>query len=473
MSTAAIDTEHLSPRAGQTWKIEILIAVLAAGVAAALTQGTVLVIITALATFVLAVLRVDAAFFVFVFFLPLAPVVVTGLPIHDVSSLLKIVLFAGIFLGYISSKKTSRGRFLGPRLNWLVIGYGLVAFVSVFAFHGANPNSLHALFRLLSYLSFFFAVIAWVKNQAQMKVAINVLLLSTVVVSLFGIYQAVINDYSDLYFRLYPLVEQEAGIEPWIGRVPSFLFHFNALAGYLNLVLPFALALTVMSPSGALRRLAGTCFALGSLTLVLTQSRGGLVAYGAVVLVAVLYLAKSRKTRFWLLALFPIAAVIAVPIIALYSERAAHFDELTAVSRLVLFGAAFSMFLSSPIIGVGYGNFRELSATMIPGTTVLIDSHNLYLQLLSETGIVGLGAFLVIMVGMMRLALRQFRCPRTPFDQVIGFGAFAAIVSVLVHGLVDFLFIGSPQFGALFWLVLGLLVANELLRTSSAGASPA
>jgi hypothetical protein len=42
----------------------------------------------------------------------------------------------------------------------------------------------------------------------------------------------------------------------------------------------------------------------------------------------------------------------------------------------------------------------------------------------------------------------------------LAFGVLGAILSVLLHGFVDFLFQVSPQFGTLFWALLALLVVS-------------
>lgn len=62
-------------------------------------------------------------------------------------------------------------------------------------------------------------------------------------------------------------------------------------------------------------------------------------------------------------------------------------DDITS-NRIPLWEHAWDIFLENPIIGIGWGNFRK---TVIGNVTVHteMETHNIYLQLLSETGIIG------------------------------------------------------------------------------------
>jgi hypothetical protein len=53
------------------------------------------------------------------------------------------------------------------------------------------------------------------------------------------------------------------------------------------------------------------------------------------------------------------------------------------------------------------------------------------------------------------LSLKSMR-GQDPLSRIIAFGVCGAITATLIHGMADYLFNISPQFGALFWLVLGL-----------------
>jgi O-antigen ligase len=137
-------------------------------------------------------------------------------------------------------------------------------------------------------------------------------------------------------------------------------------------------------------------------------------------------------------------------------ERLQDVDEFTQLSRFALWGAAFLMFRSNMLIGTGYGTFRYLYNDYIPGIPGgQLDSHNFYLQTLAETGLIGFFAFFLMLYGFFRRGYALIR-EDDPVYRIVGIGVCGAIVGFLIHGFVDFLFIVSPQFGAMFWLVMAL-----------------
>jgi O-antigen ligase len=97
------------------------------------------------------------------------------------------------------------------------------------------------------------------------------------------------------------------------------------------------------------------------------------------------------------------------------------------------------------------------------------DAHNLYLELLAETGIVGFLVFGGLVFLALRTAMRQFRKTQTEFNRIVALAIFAAICGVLVHGTVDYLFHTTPQVTALFFLVLGLLTAQISNQSTAQG----
>jgi putative inorganic carbon (HCO3(-)) transporter len=162
--------------------------------------------------------------------------------------------------------------------------------------------------------------------------------------------------------------------------------------------------------------------ALGFITLgfVATESRGGVLGL-AFALVAAFLLLRHQRARVlaWTL--------IAAAGLAVYLPF--HHD---ALHRLTHFGGggsgredqwtvAWRIFRAHPLFGVGLGNFTVLEPryTLEPGpmTHVAIIAetpdivHNTYLQLLAETGVIGLIVFLIVVAGSLRaswLAAKRF-----------------------------------------------------------------
>jgi hypothetical protein len=74
---------------------------------------------------------------------------------------------------------------------------------------------------------------------------------------------------------------------------------------------------------------------------------------------------------------------------------------------------------------------------------------------LAETGIIGFLVFSILVIAFAGMALKLAR-QSDPLYRLIGVGMGGALAATLIHGMVDYLFNMSPQFGALFWLVLAL-----------------
>jgi O-antigen ligase len=124
----------------------------------------------------------------------------------------------------------------------------------------------------------------------------------------------------------------------------------------------------------------------------LTRSRGGLLALGAGLGVAV-------RVRFgWPRAI--LLGVLALPLLALLSSRQLEISVTTTTGqeRVQLWSDAMVMFRANPVFGVGPDGFRENARHV---------AHNSYMQAFSELGFGGgmffLGATALAFLGMYRL----------------------------------------------------------------------
>lgn len=425
-----------------------------------------LLLMIGLGAFAFTVLRVDAFLYAVVFFLPIPLRLPKEFPLHDATAIVRAAMLLGVCVRFFGEGRSLRSLFLGARLSYLTLAYGLISVLSAVLFNQRTILGMGAAIWLFSYLCFYFTIIGWIRTEQQMKTIISLLLLSTTIVALFGLYQSAIGGYGDLYSWLYPTQSKDVAF--WTGRITSFFNYYTCLAGYLNLVLPFALACSLIQVGARLRFLAILCFITATAALLLTETRGAVLAFAGTLLLGAILLPRKLKSRRVLVVLILVTILGSGSLLGHLSPRYSSIEDDSGVMRFVFWDAAWGMFASSPLIGAGYGNFGGLYE--LAGEEIRRDVHNIYLQLLAETGVTGFAIFFLLLFISLRAAWRISCCPRDLTERVLGFAALGAILTVLTHGLVDYLFNASPQFGALFWMILALLVANGQLRAKRACA---
>ena len=458
-----------------TLGVQLLIVTIAVAVAAlVVAQPALLIPAIGLTLAVTVFLNFDWFVYATIFLLPWSPFAGWKFPVRDISLIAHFVLFAGVWMLRRSRGESTKEWLLGSRLKQGVLLVGAIAATSLALGPPANSGTYPALAKMLSYIALFFAFIGWLKTPEQLVRAAKILFISTLGVCLFGFYQAFEQDFTALYFRLYPFEEANFDAQGgWAGRITSLFFHYNSLAGYLSAVAPLALGATVLAKDRWLRYLGFLALTAAIAAVYLTGSRGGMAACAGVLFLGVWYLSPRRTTLAIVISSLILAAAIALPLAPAEAggSRLQGVDDFTRESRLALWGAAGAMFLQHPILGVGFGNYKFLMHDYIPGLTDDLDAHNLYLQWLAETGIVGFAVFFLIMGSFTRIGLR-LRKAADPVYRMWGIGLCGAIVATLIHGLVDYIFNVSPQFGNLFWLLLALgLCASEMWRKQSAPLS--
>lgn len=89
-------------------------------------------------------------------------------------------------------------------------------------------------------------------------------------------------------------------------------------------------------------------------------------------------------------------------------------DISSGTSRIALYSHAWKLFLANPWFGIGWGNYRYTTIGNVTRMTEM-EAHNIYLQLLTETGITGflllilpmISIFIVTLVGIRRLKTEE------------------------------------------------------------------
>lgn len=146
-------------------------------------------------------------------------------------------------------------------------------------------------------------------------------------------------------------------------------------------------------------------------------------------------------------------------------------DENYAVlERLAHWQAALAMAEDHPWLGVGFGNYEPAYAdyALINWPYPLGHAHNYYLNLLAETGIIGLLAYLLLWTAVFWQTIRVIR-QVTGWQRGVALGLLGVWVALTAHHLVDKLYVNNIyiQLGALFGLLQLLDVNNPQIRLTA------
>lgn len=326
-----------------------------------------------------------------------------------------------------------------------------------------DPTSTRVfLFRAFGVLLLFLAARAYFRRDDARGDAQRLALLA--VVSCFTALQAaygIVETLSDVPSVLW--VTKVAHIESASGT----LMNRNHFALLLNLGLGSTLTLLLWrleqhrvkdrGRESALRVTLAVLAALQFAGLLASRSRAG-IACSAIVLAAAAPLLR-RGDRWFRVAAAGIIALVTLPALALFGPallgRLAELPaEWTATGgRGQVFRLGLGMVRDFPLAGTGAGTFEfAFPPYRTPGISGLYNfAHNDYLQILVETGLVGLCLALApvaLFAAALRRHLRDEDRPFTPWPLL---GAFAAVA---VHELVDF-GLQMPALSFLFALLAG------------------
>ena len=83
--------------------------------------------------------------------------------------------------------------------------------------------------------------------------------------------------------------------------------------------------------------------------------------------------------------------------------------DTTLSGRTNLYKLAIDHFLSHPIMGIGWGKYRESTQGYLNSTVLTYETHNVYLQLLSETGIIGISSFLWAVFSTLFRTIKKYK----------------------------------------------------------------
>lgn len=183
---------------------------------------------------------------------------------------------------------------------------------------------------------------------------------------------------------------------------------------------------------GRLRKLA--LYGLIALTLyclLYSFSRGAYISFLAGLLV--LGLLKDRKMIIVVAALLLVWQTVMPRAVQERITMTYNKDqtlETSAEQRVQLWTDATQLISDNPVIGTGFATYMFMGRV-----GHLRDTHNIYVKVLVETGIIGLLIFLWLLAALSNSAFRLFRAAKDPFNSGIALGLLSLMGCLLIGNL--------------------------------------
>lgn len=245
------------------------------------------------------------------------------------------------------------------------------------------------------------------------------------------------------------------------GRVYSYFDNPNTFGEVLVLLLPLTLALALCSRRLSSRVIAGVICFFGVAALLMTYSRAGWVGFALSAGVMMLLLRPA------LLPLLLPLACAAIPLLpsAVWTRMLTifNFSDTTTSSRFPLYEAALEVIRRRPLLGAGLGTDavkRYIAVSRLyHGSAPYVHAHNLYLQVCTETGFLGLAAFLASMAWNIKRGVSAvLRAPDSP-ARIITCAAAAGLAGIALCGMADYPW-HYPRVMCIFWFLFAMVLAG-------------
>jgi O-antigen ligase len=323
-------------------------------------------------------------------------------------------------------------------------------------------------------------------NLGRLKVALWGLLGMATLLSMLTLFQMVTGNTDSDFGGLAQFRVSEIFGGSDAPRPGGTIGDANYYGQLLLIVVPVGLYFVFES-----RRLLAKLIALGATTVIIgaivfTYSRGDAVALAATMF-AVLLFKRPNLPALMLLLVGGALVLVALPtsylermstlVGAVSGDQTAILTEASLRGRVGAISAAVDMFADHMVLGVGRENYPLYQLDYLEGSALALHNraippHDLYLEIATEHGIVGLAVFAGLLLACVR-ALREAR--RRFMDMLnregaelavwLGIGLFGYLVSgVFLHG----------AFLYMLWLQVALMVAlRQISRNAEVEHVPA
>jgi putative inorganic carbon (hco3(-)) transporter len=321
-----------------------------------------------------------------------------------------------------------------------------------------------------------FVVVSVANNSQKVSKLITGLCLGGAIISIYGLTQYIQGQYGRFHYLFSPFYSEVFYSR---GRGISIVATFanpNILACFAAPLLSLAIGKLVTSKWKTVTLwFCVVLFLMCALTF--TYSKNAWLQMGIIVLLWTVFLLRPHTQIILLLSIALVALVYfsrAEGPLAQFQSLFPRDYEISVAPRIELWTIALQVIAARPFSGYGLDGFA--AATLEVRTDLFTDltrTHNLYLQMLADIGVVGFVLLYGLVIYIWILGVRAYMYTRSSNARNTLFSLLIANVSLLVGSLFETP-VSSNAYVSLTWIILGLTFAaarHELQPAMSVAAA--
>ena len=333
------------------------------------------------------------------------------------------------------------------RINKYIYIYAGVYLFATFASVTVRGSLFGGLLSIC-FVLFSVVIINAIESKRQVKILLFLMVCGGILVSLYGFYQYM---FQDKFGGVWVDTEMFEGMF----RVYSTFANPNVLGEYLLLIIPLAVSCFFIT-----RPLIMKLFYLGAtgtmmLCLILTYSRG---CYIGILVAAAIFLVLLDKRFIFLgiLGLLLMPFVLPETILNRFMSIGNMSDSSTSY-RVYIWMGTIAMLKDYWFSGVGPGQAAYNLVYPVYGYNGISapHAHNTYLQIMCDSGIIGILAFVVIIYQYFKALFCSYLNETDKTARILTIGAMSSVAGFLIQSLFDYTFY-NYRVMLLFWAVIGM-----------------
>lgn len=268
-----------------------------------------------------------------------------------------------------------------------------------------------------------------IKKQSQIKNVILALLIGSSLISLYGLFEYIFNFGMQADGLLNAMYKPANYVAMFL--VPTIILSLGLLFYYKN--------------NHQYKYLTIILIAISLVALFYTKSYGGFLGLSSGIFTLLCW-QKNKRKKIISIMLFIILMISSLGFLTTQTKfkNIIHFTERNSLTtRLQIWKISSEVLKNNFIFGVGLGNFqkpyREMAFNMYqpPLEWQVVKAHNLFLNTWLEMGIIGFVVFLYLLILFFWQTKKIINLIKTTNYWWLLAGTFAAMISILSHGLLD------------------------------------